>query len=89
MNTVCNCMRYNASPELRVAPKNNVRTVPAHVGHAMNNPAMEPVPHKPPVFFDSTIAGIAIAMLNATRYEIVNCKRRLTGMICNPIFSVT
>ena len=88
MNTVCNCTRYNVSPELRAVPKNNVRNVPAHVGHAMNSPVTEPVPHKPlPVFLDNDIAGTAIATLNATRYETAICKRRFTGIICSPIFS--
>ena len=89
MNTVCNCTRYNVSPELSAVPRNNVRNVPAHVGHAMNNPATEPVPHKPlPVFLDNDIAGTAIATLNATRYETTSCRRRFTGIICNPTFSV-
>ncbi len=89
MSTVCSCRRYSVIPELSAVPKNNVRKVPAHVGHAMNNPATEPVPHKPlPVFLDSAIAVMTITMLNATRYETTICKRRFTGIICNPTFSV-
>ncbi len=35
-----------------VAPTNNDRNDPIHVGHAMNSPVVAPIPPRPPVFLD-------------------------------------
>ena len=71
-----------------VAPTNNERNEPTHVGHAINNPVVAPILPNPPVFFVIDIAFTANAVFAATRYETVTCRTRFIGIICIPICSV-
>ena len=71
-----------------VAPTNNERNEPTHVGHAINNPVVAPMLPRPPVFFVIDIAFTASAVFVATRYDTVTCKTRFIGMTCIPTCSV-
>ena len=62
-----------------VAPTNNERNEPTHVGHAINSPVVAPIPPKPPVFLDIEITLTANAVFVATKYDTVNCKTRFNG----------
>ena len=65
-----------------VAPTNNERNEPTHVGHAINNPVVAPILPRPPVFFVIDIAFTASAVFVATRYDTVTCSTRFIGIIC-------
>ena len=71
-----------------VAPTNNDKNEPIHVGHAINNPVVAPIPPRPPVFFAIDIALTANDVFAATRYDTVICNTRFNGIICIPICSV-
>jgi len=43
INNVCNCVNTIDSPIPLAVPINIERKVPAHVGHAMNNPVAAPI----------------------------------------------
>ena len=64
-----------------VLPINNDRNEPTHVGHAINNPVVAPIPPKPPVFFEIEIALTARDVLAATKYETVICRTKFNRMI--------
>ena len=88
MNAVCSCVSAidNAIP--LAVPMKTDKNVPAHVGHAMNNPIAAPMPLAPLPFFDIVYALIAIDVFNPTKYDTTTCSTKLIGMICNPTCSV-
>ena len=51
MNNVCSSVIAMVKATARVAPINNERNDPTHVGHAMNKPVVAPILPSPPVFF--------------------------------------
>ena len=50
MNSVCNSVTAIVKATTLVAPTNNERNEPMHVGHAINNPVTAPILPKPPLF---------------------------------------
>ena len=88
MNKVCSSVTAIVNATALVAPINNVRNDPTHVGHAMNNPVVAPIPPSPPDFLVMAIALTANAVFVATRYETVICKSKLIGTILIPTCSV-
>lgn len=88
MNIVCNSVTAIVNATALVAPTNNERNDPTHVGHAMNNPVVAPILPSPPVFLVIEIALTANAVFTATRYETIICKSKLTGTTLIPTCSV-
>ena len=88
MNSVCNSVTAIVKATTLVAPTNNERNEPMHVGHAINNPVAAPILPKPPLFFVIEIAFTARAVFVATRYDTIICKRRLIGTMLIPTCSV-
>ena len=50
MNKVCSSVIAIVNVTALVAPINNDKNDPTHVGHAMNNPVVAPILPSPPVF---------------------------------------
>ena len=50
MNSVCNSVIAIVNATALVAPMNNDKNEPTHVGHAMNSPVVAPILPSPPVF---------------------------------------
>lgn len=71
MKNVCSCVRAMDNAIPLAVPMNTDRKVPAHVGHAMNNPVAAPTVLIPLPFFDMVYALTAIAMFNPTKYDTV------------------
>lgn len=69
MKNVCSCDNAMDSAMPLAVPTNTDRNVPAHVGHAMNNPAAAPIVLAPLPFFDIVYALTAIDMFNPTKYD--------------------
>ena len=69
-------------------PQILTKNVPAHVGHAMNNPVAAPMVLVLRSFLDKAYALTAIDVFSPTRYETTTCNTRFMGIICNPICSV-
>ena len=88
MNNVCSSVTAIVNATALVAPINNERNDPTHVGHAMNNPVVAPMLPRPPVFLATAIALTANAVFVATRYDTVICNSRLIGTMLIPICSV-
>ena len=88
MNNVCSSVIAIVNATALVAPINNDKNDPTHVGHAMNNPVVAPILPRPPVFFVIAIALTANAVFNATRYDTIICNRRLIGTMFIPTCSV-
>ena len=88
MNKVCSSVIAIVNATALVAPINNDRNDPTHVGHAMNNPVVAPILPKPPVFFVIDIAFTANAVFVATRYDTVICNNKLIGTMLIPTCSV-
>ena len=88
MNNVCNSVIAIVNATALVAPMNNDKNDPTHVGHAMNNPAVAPILPNPPVFLVIAIALTASAVFTATKYETTICKSKLIGTTLIPICSV-
>lgn len=81
MNNVCSCVIAIVNAIPLAVPTKIERNEPTHVGHAMNNPVIAPIPLIPLPFFDSEYALKAIAMFSATKYDTTTCSTRLIGMI--------
>ena len=88
MNKVWSSVIAIVNTTALVAPINNDKNDPTHVGHAMNNPVVAPILPKPPVFFVIDIAFTANAVFVATRYDTITCKSKLIGTMLIPICSV-
>ena len=88
MNNVCSSVIAIVNAIALVAPKNNDKNDPTHVGHAMNSPVVAPILPSPPDFLAIAIALIANAVFVATRYDTIICKSKFTGTILIPICSV-
>ena len=88
MKSVCNSVIAIVNATALVAPMNNDKNDPTHVGHAMNNPVVAPILPRPPVFFVIEIALTANAVFTATRYDTIICNRRLIGTMFIPTCSV-
>ena len=88
INNVCNCVNNIDKPIPLAVPINIEKNVPAHVGHAINNPVAAPIPLIPLPFLDIVYALIAIEEFTATKYDTIICNIRLIGIICNPTCSV-
>ena len=88
MNNVCSSVTAIVKATALVAPTNNERNEPMHVGHAINKPVAAPTLPKPPLFFVIEIAFTASAVFVATRYDTVTCNTRFIGITCIPICSV-
>ena len=71
INNVCNCTNAMESAIPLAVPTNIERKLPAHVGHAMNNPAAAPIVLTPLPFFEIAYALIAIEVLRPTKYETI------------------
>ena len=80
MKIVCSSEIAIVKTTALVAPTNNDKNEPTHVGHAINNPVVAPIPPKPPVFFDIEKALTARAVFAATKYETVICKTKFIGI---------
>lgn len=85
INNVCNCVNAIVKATPLTVPTNNERKLPAHVGHAINNPVAAPIELALFPFFEIENAVKAIAALRPTRYDTVTCRTRLIGIICNPM----
>ena len=88
MNSVCNSVIAMVKATAPVAPINNERNDPTHVGHAMNNPVVAPILPSPPVFFVTEIAFTASAVFAATKYDTTICNSKLIGTTLIPTCSV-
>ena len=88
MNNVCNCVNNTDKPIPLAVPINIERKVPAHVGHAINNPVAAPTLLILRPFLDTVYALIAIEEFTATKYDTIICNIKLMGIICNPTCSV-
>ena len=88
MNSVCSSVIAIVNAIALVAPTNNDRNEPTHVGHAINNPVVAPILPSPPVFLVIEIALTANAVFVATRYETTICNSKLIGTTLMPICSV-
>ena len=88
INNVCNSVIAIVNAIALVAPMNNDKNEPTHVGHAINNPVVAPMLPSPPVFFVIAIALTANAVFVATRYDTTICNRRLIGTTFIPTCSV-
>ena len=88
INSVCSSVIAMVNATALVAPINNDRNEPTHVGHAINNPVVAPILPNPPVFFVIEIALTANAVFVATRYETTICNSKLIGTTLMPICSV-
>ena len=51
INSVWSSVTATVNATTLVAPTNNERNEPIHVGHAINNPVVAPILPRPPVFF--------------------------------------
>lgn len=72
MNNVCICASAMDSAIPLAVPMNIDRNVPAHVGHAMNNPVAAPIVLIPRPFFDMVYALTAIAVFSPTKYDTIS-----------------
>ena len=88
MNSVCNSVIAIVNATALVAPMNNDKNEPTHVGHAMNSPVVAPILPRPPVFLVTAIAFTARAVFNATKYETTICNNRFIGITLRPTCSV-
>ena len=88
INRVCNSVIAIVNATALVAPINNDKNEPTHVGHAINNPVVAPMLPRPPVFLVIEIAFTASAVFTATRYETTICNNRLIGITLIPTCSV-
>ena len=88
MNRVCSSVIAIVNATALVAPTNNDRKDPTHVGHAMNNPVVAPILPSPPVFLVIEIAFTANAVFTATRYDTTICRSKLIGTMLIPTCSV-
>ena len=88
MNNVCSSVMAIVNATALVAPINNERNEPTHVGHAINNPVVAPILPNPPVFLVMEIALTANAVFVATKYETIICKSKLIGTTLIPTCSV-
>ena len=88
MNNVCSSVIAMVNATAPVAPINNERNDPTHVGHAMNNPVVAPMLPSPPVFFVIEIAFTASAVFVATKYDTTICNSKLIGTTLIPTCSV-
>ena len=76
INSVCSSVIAMVNATALVAPINNDRNEPTHVGHAINNPVVAPILPNPPVFFVIEIALTANAVFVATMYETKICNSK-------------
>ena len=83
---ICESATDNAIP--LAVPIKIDKNVPAHVGHAINNPVAAPIVLIPPPFLEIEYAVTAIETLRPTRYETIICSTKLIGIICKPTCSV-
>ena len=67
MKTVWSCVIAKVNTTALDALTNKDRNVPTHVGHAINNPVVAPIPLRPPAFLETEIALIASATLRPTK----------------------
>ena len=88
MKSVCNSVIAIVNATALVAPMNNDKNDPTHVGHAMNNPVVAPMLPIPPVFLVIEIAFTASAVFTATKYETTICSSKLIGTTLIPTCSV-
>ena len=88
INNVCNSVIAIVNATALVAPMNNDKNDPTHVGHAMNNPVVAPILPNPPVFLVTAIAFTASAVFTATKYETTICNSKLIGTTFIPTCSV-
>ena len=88
INNVCNSVIAIVNAIALVAPINNDKNDPTHVGHAMNNPVVAPMLPNPPVFLVTAIAFTASAVFTATKYETTICKSKFIGTTLMPTCSV-
>ena len=88
MKNVCNCVSATDNAIPLAVPIKIERNVPAHVGHAMNNPVAAPIVLSPLPFLEIEYALTAIDAFNPTKYETTICNTKLIGTICNPTCSV-
>ena len=88
MNSVCSSVIAIVNATALVAPINNDKNEPTHVGHAMNSPVVAPMLPRPPVFLVIEIALTANAVFIATKYETTICNSKLIGTTLIPTCSV-
>ena len=88
MKSVCNSVIAIVNATALVAPMNNDKNDPTHVGHAMNNPVVAPMLPIPPVFLVIEIAFTASVVFTATKYETTICSSKLIGTTLMPTCSV-
>ena len=88
MNRVCSSVIAIVNAIALVAPINSDRNDPTHVGHAMNNPVVAPIPPSPPNFLAIATAFTTNAIFVETRYDTVICNSRLIGTMLIPTCSV-
>ena len=88
INNVCNSVIAIVNATALVAPINNDKNEPTHVGHAMNSPVVAPMLPRPPVFLVIEIAFTASAVFTATKYETTICSSKLIGTTLMPTCSV-
>ena len=67
MNNVCSCINANVSAIPLAVPTNKERKLPAHVGHAINNPAAAPIEPALLVFLEIENALTASATFKPTK----------------------
>ncbi len=67
INSVCNCTKASVNAIPLAVPTNRERKLPAHVGHAINNPVAAPIVLAPLVFLETEKALTAIATFRATK----------------------
>lgn len=88
MKRVCNSVIAIVNATALVAPMNNDRNEPTHVGHAMKRPVVAPILPSPPVFLVIAIAFTASAVFTATKYDTTICRSKLIGTTFIPTCSV-
>ena len=88
INNVCICVSNIDNPIPLAVPINIERKVPAHVGHAINNPVAAPTLLMLRPFLEIVYALIAIDVFIATKYETIICNMKFIGITCNPMCSV-
>ena len=88
INSVCSSVIAIVNATALVAPMNNDRNDPTHVGHAMNRPVVAPILPRLPVFLVTAIAFTASAVFTATKYETTICNNKFIGTTLMPTCSV-
>ena len=88
INSVCNSVIAIVNATALVAPMNNDKNDPTHVGHAINSPVVAPMLPRPPVFLVTAIAFMASAVFTATKYETTICNSKFIGTTFMPTCSV-